>query len=270
MAEVKVICPHCKHIDHRGCPTASISTEKNMGFCFFCSKTIVGSDVGRAFRLTKVQGLHTVPEPEEVKSVSFQNYRWMPFHSTNGLMKDKALAYLERRKCKREYIEKYRFALGIGSLNGRIVMPVYDNHTLDYFQARTFINAEPKYYNPPKSALGKGKAEVVGYIDNLQSGKEIAICEGILSTIAVVENLMPAVAVFGHSISLGQLVTIVEKSPSKVYIIFDPDVTDYECRKEGQKFEKFGIPAEYYVPSGGDTWDIFEMGTGTLTHKRRR
>lgn len=264
-SNVRVLCPFCKHIDHKGGFTASLSIDKKVGYCFYCHKTIVGESFANALRSRGDK----VTQRDFVCNCSY-DYKWVNLMEANSyILSKKALSYLYNRGCSNYIIDKYKFGLGLDVLTGRVVLPIYDIYdNLIYFQARSFLGREPKYFNPPASVYGVGKSEVIALSSNLNFRK-VALCEGIFSAIAMTENYIPAIAVLGHTLSDTQLSQIVCSNVKEVVVSFDPGVEE-DMWNTALKLNGYGINTRFIVCEGDatDVWDVFQLNKGRIKEVR--
>lgn len=134
-----------------------------------------------------------------------------------------------------------------GEFKNRIILPVYENGNIVYFQARSINKYElPKYKNPTKEMLGKGKSEIVFNLEN--QGKETILHEGFLNAISVKPH---GIAIFGKSISDCQIHKILNHGIEKITVFLD-----YDALKEAlnicQTFINYGLQVKLAVLKEND------------------
>jgi len=79
--------------------------------------------------------------------------------------------FINTRKIKQDLFVAYK-----GQFEGRIIIPVYDDKDIVYFQGRRINDKmEPKYLNPSCN-----KEQIVLNKDNFNINKKIIICEGLI------------------------------------------------------------------------------------------
>ena len=147
-----------------------------------------------------------------------------------------------------------------GKYINRIVFPLYEGPQLMYFFDRTIDPLNTR------KTLGVGthdaywpvdKSEVIFNIDTArkQTGKKLAIAEGIFSALAVEEmTLTTCVALLGKACSEQQLQKIVEIKPCEVELCLDPDALKktYEL---ALRLQSFRVPVSVRYFSKGDPND---------------
>lgn len=146
---------------------------------------------------------------------------------------DEAIRYLESRGITEDIIDFYEIRLGdifSKKYKYRIVIPNRvevrgGKEYTDMFVARYFREIPrdetgkltiPKYVNPS----GDNRSKTVFNLHRIEDGSPIIITEGVLSSISAGRN---AVATYGKYVSRDQLIKILKKNPSVVYVSLDPD-----------------------------------------------
>jgi DNA primase len=111
----------------------------------------------------------------------------------------KALKYCIKRK-----IDPMKWKIGYcdkGTYCGRIIIPFYSNNELLYWTARTFLNHEPKYLNPPINEFNSIKKEEIMFTGNIKKYDEIIVVEGILDAISLIDIGINSCSIQGKSLS---------------------------------------------------------------------
>jgi hypothetical protein len=254
-----------------GLPTLNFNVFKGLGYCHYCKANFntVGliSELGLRDKLlvppksfSRSEGLSV--GRDEAPPVIDQSLLWRPIRGNSSYLAKRALDYLTARGVTEWMIEKYGFGIGKeGKLYGRIILPVYRDGKLVYYQARA-IEGEPKYLNPPLSHNCLGKSEVVGYLDLVKPGDPIAITEGLFSAIGATEITgYQGVAVLGKTVSDSQLMQIVTKEPGKCLLMLDSDVPSSSVRAEARKLRAWGLDVDIHWSPDGDPWDAYRRET---------
>jgi len=98
----------------------------------------------------------------------------------------------------------------------RVVMPVYDDQGLVYWQARGFERGRPKYINPPvdRSTVAPSYGTEAGL-------RCLVLTEDILSAVRVGE-VAPAMPLMGTRVSL-RVLLLAQQSLSRIVVWLDPD-----------------------------------------------
>lgn len=132
-----------------------------------------------------------------------------------------AKRYMNSRGFSDEQILEYDMRVGgLGSpLLGYVVIPNITKHLIktDMYCARTFLNSDKRYLNPPQSESGRSVFNLHRIPENPD---RIIICEGALNAIASGQN---AVALYGKNCSKEKMNMILSKRPKQVVINLDMD-----------------------------------------------
>lgn len=104
----------------------------------------------------------------------------------------------------------------------RVILPTFENNKCVYLQGRDITGTSfLKIKNPMKTTdQDVGKSECVFNLDRVKEYAPIIICEGPFDAINVGEQ---AVAIGGKSISNTQFSKVLQKRPSEVLVLLDPD-----------------------------------------------
>jgi hypothetical protein len=108
-----------------------------------------------------------------------------------------------------------------GEYFGYLIMPIYMNDTLVYFNARRLIDSVgAKYKNPPIDDTGIGKSMILYNSHALAMYKEVYLVEGLINA----ETLgMKAISSGGKMISRQQLSIILKSPIESIIMLLDPD-----------------------------------------------
>lgn len=132
-----------------------------------------------------------------------------------------AKKYMNSRGFSDDQIVEYDMRVGgLGSpLLGYVVIPNITKQIIktDMYCARTFLDSEKRYLNPPQSASGKSVFNLHRIPENPD---RIIVCEGALNAIASGCN---AVALYGKNCSKEKMNKILSKRPKQVVINLDLD-----------------------------------------------
>lgn len=233
---LKFSCPHCDDaVLRRFRFGVSVTTGKTN--CKNCGhrghvKEILGdghvTSLFKAFRAT--------PRPENanpfVSGKPRIPYAVVDSEASSHICK-RVIKYLEERGVSSQRAEKLKIGYGIRPpWTGLVIHPWYldDNKTLAGWQGRKTYNPEkgiPKTlttsWDEPciEKTLTPGGGALYLY-EHLQEGEPFGINEGPYDSLSF-GRVMPAVCLFGKEISRGQLLRIVAKKPSALYLGLDPN-----------------------------------------------
>jgi DNA primase len=144
-----------------------------------------------------------------------------------------AMMYLQRRGITYEDILKYNIGYcDQGLYTNRVIIPSYDEEgQLNFFVGRDIFESKMKYRNSPTPK------NVVGFELFINWDEPIVLCEGPFDAIAVKRNAIP---LFGKSILLKLMMTLLNKKVKDVYIILDSDAQS-DALKISTKLKSYGI-----------------------------
>ena len=129
-----------------------------------------------------------------------------------------AYEYLQSRQITNDQIDYYNIMNGINNNLGRIIIPnmVISNWT-DFYQGRSYINMEPKYFNPENV----DKSNIVFNLHRqCKNQKRIYITEGVFSAIRAGKD---AICIYGSSPSYTQIKYIANYNFKEIYCCLDGD-----------------------------------------------
>jgi DNA primase len=103
-----------------------------------------------------------------------------------------------------------------GKYKGRIIIPIYENDTIVYFQARRISDdVEPKYLNPPVE-----KENIILNREKFDRNKYIIVTEGILDAKRVGDQGTP---ILGIDVSRSTIETLSKLTDKGIIICLDND-----------------------------------------------
>jgi DNA primase len=210
--DVRVNCPFCEYEVGSEDLKAHlhVSLVKEVCHCFRCNYSkswaglvmeITGFDYAQA-----LGELYRPPKPskfDEIKGLWDEDIPEVPnvalpadfslLEEGKSVLAARAKRYMMRRGFKKYHWERY--GLGVAkSIGIRIIIPIEG----DYWQARAIIQLiKPKYINPKSESK-----KVLFNPGALESYKEVVICEGAFSAMAVGDN---AIALVGKSATRAKL-----------------------------------------------------------------
>ena len=129
------------------------------------------------------------------------------------------------------------------------------------------FKGEPKYLGPASEDRSGNaywsKGSVLWGYDLIARGGPCVVCEGILSAATVVQAGLPAVALFGKTLSKVQRSLLVEKKPGIIYVMLDgrtpEDNTVEKAHEVYDKLVNFVKKVEIVeLPEGMDPNDLGE------------
>lgn len=157
--------------------------------------------------------------------------------------------YLHRRGFNLEVAKLWRLAFAVGGkYSQRLILPVYEEGSMVYFQGRSIRQGDRlRYLNPGASDGLDGRSYVFNldvaarYID-----QPLYICEGAFNAMTIGGN---AVALFHKSLSDEQFSRICTKIPRnrKVVICFDHGA-EADAGEAGQKLKGAGFSVSVVLP----------------------
>ena len=170
------------------------------------------------------KGLSIIELPKEFKLLSEA--------STSSLIANKIKKYLHDRGFTELDFIKYNIGYcTAGDYGGRIIIPSYsESNHLNYFIARTYENAYPKYKNPEASK------DIIFFENFINWDQPIIICEGVFDAIAIRRNAIP---ILGKSISNMLLKKIISSKNKDIYIALDLDARN-KALEISEKFLSYG------------------------------
>ena len=164
--------------------------------------------------LTNIQ-FNTIKKPEPKPIPTFEDFSWILndcITTPDGIIQtqlyNKFLEFKNTRKIDYPMFVTYK-----GEFKNRVILPIYQNNQMIYFQARTLTNSSKKYKNPISP-----KQHIIFNKNNWDTSKPIIITEGMLDTLSIGNQ---ATMCLGSSISTEFLQNI----PTIPIIALDNDPT---------------------------------------------
>jgi len=143
-----------------------------------------------------------------------------------------------------------------GRYKGRIIIPVYIDNKLVYFQGRSILDEiEPKYLNPYVE-----KETVIMNIDKFDRSKSIICTEGIIDAYMVNHN--QGTTPMGASISDDILGILLKNTDEHVIVALDNPLIDKSGYKNIMKMitkSKYGRSVKYFIMPYPDIKDLNEL-----------
>lgn len=237
--ELKICCPLCGDTRFR----LGINVVRKTGHCFNCAARLNATALCDALGLSSsvwyeptdfdslgavLEGFNKNDRQEEIilREDSVGPLDAITFAEASGskwiYLWRLATEYLINRGYDAEKIaRKYNLLLPSPASREkhRLILPVYEDGELVYYQARALTDGQyPKYLNPPKTPNSKGKSHYVFNLDEAKKYREVIICEGIFSAISTGPN---AVAIFGKELSDVQANKILRAGFKSAIIMLD-------------------------------------------------
>lgn len=143
-----------------------------------------------------------------------------------------------------------------GKYKGRLILPVYINDEMVYFQGRTaFDEIEPKYLNPDVK-----KDSIILNSDKFDKEKYIIVTEGLIDAYMVEHN--QGTSCIGASISDDLLSSLVKMTNKGVIVALDNPITDESGIKNYIKLledSKYGKNLRYFFMPYDDIKDLNQL-----------
>lgn len=143
-----------------------------------------------------------------------------------------------------------------GRYKGRIIIPVYNNGDLVYFQGRSISSViTPKYLNPVVDKSG-----VIMNIDKFDRSKNIIVTEGIIDAWMVEGN--QGTTILGASFDDEVILKLLKSTDEDVILCFDNPFVDEAGKNELSKFihsSEFSNRVKYFLPIRKDFKDLNDL-----------
>lgn len=161
----------------------------------------------------------------EINDIIIIPSEFIPLSNHSDLILDKlkslsirrAIHFLNKRNISQEDIIKYNIGVCLeGSYTNRIIIPSYDAYgKLNYFIARSFVDSDLNYKNPPIA-----NKNIIGWELYINWSAPIILVEGIFDALTVKRNVIP---LFGKELNEGLMKKIVTSEVKNIYIALDKD-----------------------------------------------
>lgn len=228
-------CPFCGKVNKFG-----VNVSKNWYHCFRCG------EVGDLIKLVKeVEGVETSSEVKlhidkyqdfgysikrerERAEVSDIKPAILPegFRLVNqgdSQISNSIRAYVKKRGFNIDEVSKMGWGYTTSSKYfGYLIIPYYKNGEVVYFNARNFLNREPKYLNPDIGIeTSVGKSLLFYNEDALELYDTVILCEGAINATTISKE--KAICSAGKSLSAYQINLLIKSQIRKLIICLDDD-----------------------------------------------
>ena len=137
----------------------------------------------------------------------------------NGIIRNQAYKYLERRKIPEEIINEFGYVYQTGSeYNRMIFIPFYEESELVYYICRDFTGKNDLRYNFPH---GLNSKKFVYNIDKIKD--TVFIFEGVFDALALKEQV--GTAMLSADLGKEQATKILNRAPKNIIFVPDNDET---------------------------------------------
>lgn len=258
----KANCPRCGDTEKK----FYWNTEKNVGCCFHsdCSWFYLKAGVtsGRLVAFFTSQGVNydapeVIQDSEEADVSLPKEFRLIK--DLKSELRNTLYSYLSHRHIPKGLVKKAKIGYcETGKRWGYMILPVFDNGEVVYWQGRRFKNREPKFYNPKSSR----KSELVYSISSSKRPDKVVVVESIMNALtleSVGATKSVIVAILGKSLSDAQRdkILYMEKWVKELVIALDGDAR----RDTVELADKFkGIIPAVKIANIPDGEDINSLG----------
>ena len=143
-----------------------------------------------------------------------------------------------------------------GDFANRVIIPVYENGSIVYFQGRTLVGAEPKYLNPIVE-----KSNIIFNKELFNPEKYIIVAEGLLDAKSIEDN--QGTTCLGASITDDFLTELYKYSRKGIIIALDNDSTGIKELKKLLKYSKYNNQLRYFLMPDKSVKDLNELKVNT-------
>lgn len=244
--EINITCPKCNGKDK-----LFFNTTKRLYNCFKCGAgtttswlvdvlgytrrdafmLLIGRPIETLDRFHDVlRGLfstvsvdHAVNKPNCIDGSTIKHYLndFIPIGIGNMLADTIGGEYMKSRGFSLDHCRAWGLMYAhTGKFRDRIIIPIWQNGNLVYFQGRSITNHQNKYYNPSITTDNVCKNDFIFNIDTAKQYETIYICEGAFNAMSIGPC---ACALFGKTLSLTQYEQIITKinKTSNIVICLD-------------------------------------------------
>jgi len=248
-------CPFCKHHKRK----MSVNVEKSVFKCWICDKS--GRDLGYVVRkfgtrqdrdewskyddrveITDFDFLFAEPEVPSEPRVDLPEALVSLTNRTPSRSAQIALRYLFKRGITKDDILKWKIGYcSDGEYAGRVIVPSFnENGYANYFVARSYGDAWPRYKNPPASR------DIIFNELYINWDEDLVIVEGVFDAIKA-GNAIPLLgSTLRESSTLFQAIV---KSGNRVFVALDEDASK-KARSISRLLLKYGIET-YEIDTSG-------------------
>lgn len=185
---------------------------------------------GNSLEILKGKSVAKIEENQKEDNFEFEDFSWILDYCIKGKPEGIYQTRIYNLFLKFKESRKVNYEMHCcceGDFRSRVILPIYQDGKMVYFQARTLVNSDKKYKNPtsPKSSIIFNK-------DKWDLSKPIVITEGLLDAISIGNQ---GTMCLGASISD----SFFEKLPDNVIISLDNDETGRASMLNLAKHSKF-------------------------------
>lgn len=229
--EIQVNCPNCDDTKRH----MYINRSRQVTHCFKCgyspnwislvmdiTRLPYWMAIGELYRKPRVIDFNTMmngeDRPRRIQSILSLPTGFVNLTNLNTHVAIKMRDYIYSRGFGNWHIQRYNLG-ATPNIPLRIIIPIEFN----YWQGRRLYDfMEPKYINPPdpaKKAIFNSMA--------LTTYKEVVICEGAFSAMAIGEN---AIALIGKECPEEKLARLLDADVHKYIVALDSDAKEYALK----------------------------------------
>lgn len=261
------ICPNCGSDQGK----FGINVSQNRTNCFKCEYR--PSAISLAMELEKIDeykdflvflstGDFTYFDYHEeevvIKEIKYgiqlpQGFKLIDISPTNRLGKI-ATNYLKGRGFDISYLRRKGWGYcNSGPLFGYLILPMYQDGKLIYYNARNLFKVGPRYKNPTEEEIGIGKSFIIYNREALFIYKKVYLCEGIFNAETISHE--KGIASSGKSLSRYQINDIIKSPVEEVVILLDSDakMKAIQLAQELCFYKKIKV---VFLPDGYDANDL--------------
>lgn len=206
---------------------------------------------------------------KEIKTIEMPySFSFSP-QVTDVYYKRKAISFLRSKLINYQLAETYKLRwtkisfLGKDNWSHRIIIPMYENGNLVYFQARDYLGkSNLRYKNPPKET--QERWYIVPFLDGLENNASLFISEGPWEAIKYGGTYM-----LGPVVSEAQANKIKSLNPKAIYLIPDNDETARKKLGKNVEMLRMFLDCPIYIikwwPEFGDIKDPIDAEIEDIT-----
>lgn len=133
-----------------------------------------------------------------------------------------ALKYLQGRGFDVSYLRRKGWGYcNSGPLFGYLILPMFQDGKLIYYNARNLFKVGPRYKNPNEEDIGVGKSFIIYNREALFIYKKVYLCEGIFNAETVSHD--KGIASSGKNLSRYQINDLIKSPVEEIVILLDSD-----------------------------------------------